>query len=86
MSLPSILDPVKPRFIIVVFYLSRLKNFRISSTILLMCNLLERGNPRNSYKIKMDGPRTRKPGPIESIDPDIESEKKTQVKGTKRKV
>jgi len=34
----------------------------------------------------MDGPRTRKPGQIESIDPDIESEKKTQVKGIKRKV
>ena len=34
----------------------------------------------------MDGPKTRKPGPIESIDPDIESEKKTKVKGNKRKV
>ena len=38
------------------------------------------------WKIEMDGPKTRKPGPIESIDPDIESEKKTKVKGNKRKV
>jgi len=46
-----------------------------------MCNLLEPDNK----KTEMDGPKTRNPGPIESIDPDIESEKKTHVKRIKRK-